>query len=60
MRGRNLATGVAAAALAVGAYAVGVSQNAAPATAQKGSQVNLWQTYRTRSRRRATSASATS
>ena len=45
MRGRNLATGVAAAALAVGAYAVGVSQNAAPASAQKGSQVNLWQTY---------------
>jgi kynurenine formamidase len=31
--------------LAVGAYAVGVSQNAAPAVAQKGSQVNLWQTY---------------
>jgi kynurenine formamidase len=38
-------TGVAAAALAVGAYAVGSSQNAAPAVAQKGSQVNLWNTY---------------
>ena len=34
MRGRNLVAGAAAAALAVGAYAVGVSQNAAPATAQ--------------------------
>ena len=45
MRGRNLATGVAAAALAVGAYAIGVSQNAAPATAQSGTQVNLWKTY---------------
>ena len=45
MWGRNLATGVAAAALAVGAYAVGVSQNAAPASAEKGSHVNLWQTY---------------
>ena len=46
MRGRNLATGVAAAALAVGAYAVGVSQNATPATAQsQGSSVDLWQTY---------------
>jgi len=36
---------VAAAALAGGAYGVGVSQNAAPASAEKGSQVNLWQTY---------------
>jgi len=45
MKGRNLAAGVAAAALAVGAYGVGVSQNAAPASAEKGSQVNLWQTY---------------
>jgi kynurenine formamidase len=45
LRGRNLATGVAAAALAVGAYAIGVSQNAAPATAQSGTQVNLWKTY---------------
>jgi len=45
MKGRNLATGVAAAALAVGAYGVGVSQNAAPASAEKGSQINLWQTY---------------
>ena len=34
MRARNFATGAAAAALAVGAYAVGVSQNATPATAQ--------------------------
>jgi kynurenine formamidase len=45
LRGRNLATGVAAAALAAGAYGVGVSQNAAPATAQSGTQVNLWKTY---------------
>jgi kynurenine formamidase len=45
LRGRSLATGVAAAALAVGAYAVGVSQNAAPATAQSSAPVDLWQTY---------------
>src|SRR3954454_21591618 len=45
MRGRSLATGAAAGALAVGAYAGGVSQTATPASAQKGSQVNLWQTY---------------
>src|SRR3954453_12700162 len=45
MRGRNLATGVAAAALAVGAYGGGVSQNAPPAGAKAGSQVNLWKTY---------------
>jgi kynurenine formamidase len=45
MRGRNLATGAAAAALAVGAYAAGVSQNAPTATAQNGKQVNLWKTY---------------
>src|SRR3954454_22174661 len=45
MRGRNLATGAAAAALAIGAYAIGVSQNAAPATAQNGTQINLWKTY---------------
>src|SRR3954462_6992174 len=45
MRGRNLATGAAAAALAVGAYAAGVSQNAPTATAQNGNQVNLWKTY---------------
>jgi len=45
LRGRNLATGVAVAALTAGAYAIGVSQNPAPATAQKGSQVNLWKTY---------------
>ena len=44
MRGRNLAAGAAAAALAVGAYAVGVSQNAAPATAQTAA-VDLWETY---------------
>ena len=43
MRGRNLVAGAAAAALAVGAYAVGVSQNAAPATAQ--TPVDLWETY---------------
>jgi kynurenine formamidase len=45
LRGRNLATAAAATALAVGAYAIGVSQNAAPATAQSGTQVNLWKTY---------------
>jgi kynurenine formamidase len=44
MRGRNVASAFAAAALAVGAYAVGVSQSAEPATAQ-GSKVDLWQTY---------------
>ena len=43
MRGRNLVAGAAAAALAVGAYAVGVSQNATPATAQ--TPVDLWETY---------------
>jgi kynurenine formamidase len=45
LRGRNLVTAAAAAALAVGAYAVGSSQSAAPATAQSGSQINLWKTY---------------
>jgi kynurenine formamidase len=45
MRGRSLATGAAAAALAVGAYAAGISQSAPPATAQNGTQVNLWKTY---------------
>src|SRR4051794_475173 len=44
MRGRNVAGGLAAAALAVGAYAAGGSQNAAPAKAQ-GSQTDLWQMY---------------
>ena len=43
MRGSKLVAGAAAAALAVGAYAVGVSQNAAPATAQ--APVDLWETY---------------
>jgi kynurenine formamidase len=45
MRGRNLATGAAAAALAVGAYAVGANQSTPTATAQTGNQVNLWKTY---------------
>src|ERR1044071_5678490 len=45
MRGRNLATGAAAAALAVGAYAAGVNQSTPTATAQNGTQVNLWKTY---------------
>jgi kynurenine formamidase len=44
MRGRNVAGALAAAAMAVGAYAVGVSQGAPAATAQ-GSKVDLWQTY---------------
>jgi kynurenine formamidase len=44
MRGRSVATGVAAAALAVGAYAIGVNQGAEPATAQS-SKIDLWQTY---------------
>jgi kynurenine formamidase len=43
MRGRSLVTGVLAAALAVGAYAVGVNQAAEPATAQRS--VDLWETY---------------
>ena len=45
MRGRNVAAGLAAAALAVGAYFAGVSQNAPPATAQSGTSIDLWQTY---------------
>ncbi|MDA0162853.1 cyclase family protein [Solirubrobacter ginsenosidimutans] len=45
MRARNLATGAAAAALAVGAYAVGANQSTPVATAQNGTQVNLWKTY---------------
>src|ERR1044072_9174257 len=45
MRGRNLSTGVHTGTLAAGGYAGGVSQNTPPASAQKGSQVNLWQTY---------------
>jgi kynurenine formamidase len=45
VRGRSLASGLATVALAAGAYGVGVSQNAAPATAQNGTQVNLWKTY---------------
>ena len=44
MRGRNVAGALATAALAVGAYAVGVSQSAEPATAQS-SKIDLWQTY---------------
>jgi kynurenine formamidase len=45
MRGRNLATGFAAAALAAGAYAVGVSQGTPAATAKGKTTVDLWQTY---------------
>src|SRR4051794_14582888 len=45
MRARNLATGFAAAALAAGAYAVGVSQGAPAATAKAKTTIDLWQTY---------------
>jgi kynurenine formamidase len=45
MRGRTAATGFAAAALAVGAYTVGVNQHAGRATAAQAPTVDLWQTY---------------
>src|SRR3954468_14355297 len=45
MTGRNVATGLAAAALAAGAYAVGVSQGTPAATAKGKTTVDLWQTY---------------
>src|SRR3954452_19379864 len=45
MRGRNLATGFAAAALAAGAYAVGGSQGTPAATAKGKTTIDLWQTY---------------
>jgi kynurenine formamidase len=45
MRGRSVATGLAAATLAAGAYAVGVNQHAEPATAAQSPSVDLWQTY---------------
>jgi kynurenine formamidase len=45
MRGRTAATGLAAAALAVGAYTVGVNQHAERATAAQAPAVDLWQTY---------------
>src|SRR3954452_25633852 len=45
MRGRNIAPGLAAAALAAGAYAVGVSQGTPAATAKGKTTVDLWQTY---------------
>src|SRR3954453_18631807 len=45
MTGRNVATGLAAAALAAGAYAVGVSQGTPAATANGTTTTDLWQTY---------------
>src|SRR3954471_191677 len=45
MRGRNIVTGLAAGALAVGAYAVGVNQGTPAATAKAKATVDLWQTY---------------
>jgi kynurenine formamidase len=45
MRGRTAASGLAAAALAVGAYALGSSQHAERATAAQAPAVDLWQTY---------------
>src|SRR5262249_22446599 len=47
MRGRNVATALAAAGLAVGAYAVGATQGTPAATAQGSTTVDLWQTYQT-------------
>src|SRR3954465_11179278 len=45
MRGRNAVTARAAAGLAVGAYAVGVSQGTPAATAKAKTTMDLWQTY---------------
>src|SRR3954447_11707278 len=45
MRGRRVATGVAMAAVAVGAYFAGASRQAAPATAKANAKVDLWKTY---------------
>ncbi len=45
MTGRIAAVGLAAAALAVGSYALGVSRSAPPAGAAQVAKVDLWQTY---------------
>src|SRR3954467_13209914 len=45
MRGRRMVTGVAAAALAVGAYAAGASRQPERATAKGNAKVDLWKTY---------------
>src|ERR1700742_872855 len=45
MKGRSVVTGLAAAALAVGAYAVGAGRHPERATAQSDAKVDLWQTY---------------
>jgi kynurenine formamidase len=45
MRGRNVASALAAAGLAVGAYAVGVNQGTPAATAKAKTTVDLWKTY---------------
>ncbi len=45
MKGRSVATGLAAAALAVGAYALGAGRHAERATARANTPVDLWQTY---------------
>src|SRR3954451_2605979 len=45
MTGRRVVTGVAAAALAVGAYAAGASRQPERATAKPNAKVDLWKTY---------------
>ena len=45
MRGRKLATGVAVAALAAGAYTAGASRQPERATARANGKVDLWKTY---------------
>jgi kynurenine formamidase len=45
MKGQKAVAGLAAAALAVGAYGLGVSRHADSATAAQAPTVDLWQTY---------------
>src|SRR3954468_20958182 len=45
MKGRNIASALAAAGLAVGAYAVGGNQGTPAATAKAKTTVDLWKTY---------------
>ena len=45
MRGRTVVTGLAAAALAAGAYSVGADRHGSSATAAQSPKVDLWQVY---------------
>ena len=47
MRGRKVATGIAVAALAAGAYTAGASRHPDAATAKPNGKVDLWKTYTT-------------